>query len=148
MNINVSELRGILTQIQKQMASRLKSDTVCCGVSTAQYHTLTEIHGQGTCAIKTLAGLMGLDPSSLSRTIDGLVGTGLVSRIENPKDRRCSAISLTGEGVKVVEQINARIDARLETLLKSLPVNEQITVIKTVRQLALIFGQMDGRCCT
>jgi MarR family transcriptional regulator for hemolysin len=52
-----------------------------------------------------LADSLGLEPSSLVRIIDQLIGSGLVERRDDASDRRAKALYLTQEGKQCAEQI-------------------------------------------
>ena len=53
---------------------------------------------------------LGLDKSTLSRTIDGLVNIGLIERIPDPTDRRFNRLSLSEKGQEVADHINQSND--------------------------------------
>ncbi len=76
----------------------------------AQCHTILEIEDLGQATIVELAKRLGLDKSTLSRTIDGLVNVGLVERVAHPNDRRFNLLSLTAKGQEVADQINQSND--------------------------------------
>ena len=46
----------------------------------------------------TLAGLLGFAPRSITETIDALERDGLVTRQEDPNDRRARIVALTPDG--------------------------------------------------
>ncbi len=52
-----------------------------------------------------LAGLVGIEGPSLTRTIDQLVDAGLVERREHPEDRRARTLHLTDAGSEACEKI-------------------------------------------
>jgi DNA-binding MarR family transcriptional regulator len=107
MNIqNIQDFRRQLRKIEREVEQQIKGDTVCCGVSLAQCHALMEVGLAGTMTIVELADIIKLDKSTLSRTIDGLVQSGLVDRTVHPEDRRYMQIRLTGKGSKVFKEIN------------------------------------------
>lgn len=54
--------------------------------------------GDGDCRLKDLAGAMGLDPSTVSREISGLMAAGLVVRRPDPRDGRAAVLALTDAG--------------------------------------------------
>lgn len=58
--------------------------------------------------LQELAEGLGASMPSLSRAIDGLVREGLVSRNEDPDDRRRRRIELTGEGREVINSFFSR----------------------------------------
>jgi MarR family transcriptional regulator for hemolysin len=48
-----------------------------------------------------LADALGLEPSSLVRVVDQLIAASLLSRQDDPHDRRAKILSLTDEGKKI-----------------------------------------------
>ena len=61
--------------------------------------------GEGGVRPGVLAEMLGLEPSSLVRVIDQLIGNGLVARHEDPQDRRARILQLTEEGIKTAALI-------------------------------------------
>jgi DNA-binding MarR family transcriptional regulator len=56
-------------------------------------------------SIKSIAEEHGISLPATSRAIDGLVGRGLVTRTEDPDDRRSKQIALTDSGRAVTERL-------------------------------------------
>lgn len=98
-------LRKKLRQIELEVDSHLKQDHVCCGMTLSQCHTLLEIGDKRQISVVELASASGLDTSTLSRTIDGMVNIGLVERKANTSDRRYVSISLSPQGKKLYRSI-------------------------------------------
>jgi DNA-binding MarR family transcriptional regulator len=64
-------------------------------------------------SVKELSERLGLSLPATSRTVDGLLRRGLLSRHEDAVDRRIKRVRLTDEGRAVVRQI---VTARLQGL--------------------------------
>ena len=58
-------------------------------------------------ALTELAPRMGLSVAAAGRAVDGLVRGGLVSRSEDPADRRIKRLTLTAAGRAALERIAA-----------------------------------------
>ncbi len=101
----IRDFRETLRQLERQVGWQLKDDTECCGVTLAQCHIIVEIGNAGETSVIDLATILGLDTSTLSRHINGMVNVGLVNRILNPKDRRYVSITLTEQGQKIYQSI-------------------------------------------
>jgi DNA-binding MarR family transcriptional regulator len=74
-------------------ARRLSPD----GISLAQFHLLLPLL-EGARTNRQLAEAAGISAPTATRMADVLVARGLVSRVEDPADRRAVLISLTPEG--------------------------------------------------
>jgi DNA-binding MarR family transcriptional regulator len=140
--------RKYLRILEREMQVRTKCDTPCCGVTVAQCHVLLEIEEAGAASISGLAESLGLDSSSLSRTVDGLVEIGYASRTENAKDRRYTSIGLTESGKKIVTKINNTFDAAFSSVFDNVPKSDHDVIIDAIKTIALtLAGSRNPGCC-
>lgn len=128
-----------LRKFEYLLSERIKASTTCTGVSTAQCHTLLALKECMPCSLNTLAEELGLEKSTVSRTIDGLVKTDLVSRVDNPENRRESQLSLTKQGGKRVGELNRNNYAFFGKVLAALPSGEKKSVVKSFELLTKTF---------
>ena len=79
------------------------------GLSLTQCKAILEIGGLGavlpSCQLKELAEKLGTSTPAMSRAVDDLVKKHLVTRVEDPDDRRARQIELTAKGREVVDRI-------------------------------------------
>ncbi|HEY3737846.1 MAG TPA: MarR family winged helix-turn-helix transcriptional regulator [Jatrophihabitans sp.] len=68
------------------------------GLSLARAKVLMRLDSGGPMNQATLAGLLGFAPRSVTETVDGLERDGLVTRTEDPNDRRARIVALTASG--------------------------------------------------
>jgi DNA-binding MarR family transcriptional regulator len=68
------------------------------GLSLARAKVLMRLDSHGPMNQATLAGLLGFAPRSVTETVDGLERDGLVTRTEDPHDRRARIVALTEAG--------------------------------------------------
>jgi DNA-binding MarR family transcriptional regulator len=68
------------------------------GLSLARAKVLMRLDTHGPMNQATLAGLLGFAPRSVTETVDVLERDGLVSRAEDPRDRRARIVALTAAG--------------------------------------------------
>ncbi|MCK5737485.1 MAG: winged helix-turn-helix transcriptional regulator [Spirochaetaceae bacterium] len=118
---NIRSFRKHLRALEREITYQLKNDTNCCSVTSAQCHILLELDDDGQSGVTNLADRFGLDRSTLSRTVDGLVVAGLVGRVENPDDRRASLLSLTAKGKNTAIDIHTVCDDTYTALLSRIP---------------------------
>ncbi len=140
--------RRHLREIERAVARGLKDQTTCCGVTLAQCHTLLELEDMGSPRIVELAVKLGLDASTLSRTIDSLVKSGLVSRTENPRNRRSSLVSLTAEGRTTCTRINQMCNQFYSRIFARIPAAEHAKLLDAVELLSRVFCEFHlDSCC-
>jgi MarR family transcriptional regulator for hemolysin len=96
----LSNLTAALTYASR--AYRAAADKVAAdfGLSQATGLPVLVISRFGEDGIRpgVLAEMLSLEPSSLVRVVDQLIGNGLVARHECPQDRRAKILQLTEEG--------------------------------------------------
>jgi DNA-binding MarR family transcriptional regulator len=125
-------LREKLRLLEREMNDPFGRDAGCCGLTLAQCHTLLEVGNKGEVSLVDLASSFGLDASTLSRMIQGLVVLGLVSRLTNEKDRRYVAISLTEQGRNLFGQIEAKFNTYFAQVLELIPSEKQDAVVECI----------------
>ena len=105
------------------------------GLSFSQIHILMRLHFGGTCDVTEVGTHLGITNAAASQTIERLVQMGLLTRMEDPVDRRVKRITLTPKGHSLVEQ---GVEARrrwLEGLTQALSPREQEMIAGTLAVL-------------
>jgi DNA-binding MarR family transcriptional regulator len=134
------------TNKRKRKHRKLDGDSVCCGVTIAQCHTLLAIEEKGHTTNTELAVELELDKSTLSRTIESLVAMGLVNRETNIDNRRSQHIRLTGEGEKTVAAIHDQWRSFFMSLFAGIPKSKHPVVLEGLSLLANSFPSA-AVCC-
>jgi len=125
-------LRKKLRLLERESSDPFKPDSGCCGLTLGQCHTLIEVGNKGEVSLVNLAANLGLDASTLSRTINGLVFLGLVNRLTNERDRRYIAISLSDQGRKVFDEIEKTFNDYFSCVLELIPVEKRDPIIESI----------------
>jgi DNA-binding MarR family transcriptional regulator len=127
-------------EVEKQLGGETHS---CCGVSFSQCHVLLAIEEASETSITNLAETLKLDKSTLSRTIDQLVGTGLISRVINPDDRRYMNIRLTEQGKQIMSMTYEMCNNYFKLLFQNIPADKHDAVIESIELLTNAMGQIN-----
>jgi DNA-binding MarR family transcriptional regulator len=144
--LHVRQFRKTLRRFEQLVAAQLKGSSDCSGVTLSQCHALLEIENQDELSLGELAQQLGLDKSTLSRTIDGLVNIGLVQRAPDPDDRRSIRLSLTGQGRRTCDQINTENDAHFCRVLSRIDIQRRQEVVEGFDMLvAAMTAETDSR---
>lgn len=83
----------------------------------AQSHILFDIRRIGSPSMQWVAEELGMDVTTFSRQAKGLEGKGLIVRKVSPDDRRVSLLGLTGEGKRVLEQIDQYMAGKINNVV-------------------------------
>jgi DNA-binding MarR family transcriptional regulator len=139
----------LLFQLQRGLGWTQKNEVQCCGVTMAQCHVLLVLKERGDSSIVDLSGALGVDTSTLSRTVDTMCKADWVDRSPNPKDRRYVSLTLTDQGRSLVQTIQAGFDAYMAQLFASIPEDRHAMVVESVGILAAAIGTCQGKlaCC-
>jgi DNA-binding MarR family transcriptional regulator len=94
------------------------------GLSMTQCKALLELGGIGESAdprqVSDLAETFGVSVPSMSRAVDALVKKKLVTRLEDPDDRRVRRVAITAKGKQFVDTLLVVRQAGLEAFAESL----------------------------
>ena len=131
----IRSFRKSLRLFERLTAQQLREDSCCQGVTLAQCHTILEIENLGQATTVELSKRLGLDKSTLSRTIDGLVNIGLLERVAHPTDRRFNLLSLTIKGQEVADRINQSNDDFYRRVFKRIESERHDEVIDNFEKL-------------
>ena len=92
---------------QAAVMARTEADLLAAhGLSAGEYGVLVHLSESSDDGMRMcdLAGLLHLSPSGLTRRIDAMVRSGLVTREASPEDRRVMRAVLTPQGRAVLER--------------------------------------------
>ena len=143
----IEQFRAKLREIERAVWMQTKSEALCCGVTMAQCHAIMEIGAAGELNLKDLAARLGLDNSTLSRTVESLVKDGLVERTPSTEDRRATVIRLNEKGLAARDRINSTWNGICRDMFRSIPREKQSQLIESVSILAdLLTGCCRDQC--
>jgi DNA-binding MarR family transcriptional regulator len=119
-------------------AARQSADEV---ISLAQYHLLEPLL-EGPLTNGELAELAGVASPTATRMVDGLLGRELVTRIEDPSDRRAVVISVTDAGRKALSDKTREYDKARRRIAAALEPDEQVVAADLLRRLAVVIEEL------
>ena len=141
----IKQLRESIRVLERKLGILEESEMACCGLTLAQCHALVEIGRAKSVSLVDLAGTIGLDTSTLSRTVNNLVTKSMVRRELDPDDRRYVTIQLTPEGNRYFRQIEASMDAYFAKVYASIAEGDRKNVLES---LSVLLAAMEGlNCC-
>jgi DNA-binding MarR family transcriptional regulator len=94
------------------------------GVTPDEYAVLSTIGVLGPVAPTELAARLRLPPTTISRYVRRLIGSGLAARTPNPADGRSYLLELTTSGRAVTSQVAPRIRETLDLLAEHASVDD------------------------
>ena len=120
----IAEIIRLYRQVNRYMRRDSLDVWMDLALTVPQLKSLFFIANEGTTNLRKLATALKVTPSNVTGIVDRLVQQGLVSRRENPEDRRVSLLRPTEHGQAVVDNLRERKTSYLSRVLGQLPSNE------------------------
>ncbi|MGG7516784.1 MarR family winged helix-turn-helix transcriptional regulator [Allorhizobium undicola] len=120
-----------LSSLARLWRRRVEEHLAAAGFTDASWRPLVYLyhHGDGVTQ-KELAGIVGLDGSTLVRLLDILEKQSLIERRNDVQDRRVNRIFLTEQGFAAINDIRARVEPLETALLADVPPDELKAVLR------------------
>jgi DNA-binding MarR family transcriptional regulator len=110
-------------------------------ITIPQFRTLVILASDGPVNLATLAGLLGVQPSTTGRMVDRLVTAGLIERKPHPTSRREMIAGLTVRGREVVQQVIARRRNEISRIADTMPAAERRDLARALTAFAKAGGE-------
>ncbi|MDX6284975.1 MAG: hypothetical protein QOG53_460 [Frankiales bacterium] len=105
-------------------------------VDRAAYVTLARATDLGTARMSDLAGVLGLDLSTVSRQVKALEDLGLLGRTPDPDDRRASLLEPTDAGRALVDDVKSAFGELIEAALADWSERDRRSLTSLLTRLA------------
>ena len=104
-------LYDAVTRLVRVYQTRDRERICCHDITLSQWAALEFVVGRGPMSLTALAHLLGLDKSSVSRAVDGLVRKQWLERVESPDDRRAVVLAASPAGNAFYQRVRADLIA-------------------------------------
>ncbi len=135
-NKQIQEILRISEDIFRAIQINIPAEWLSSDMTVAQLRILLLLHTEGPRRMGNIAGSIGTTLPTASGTVDNLVKKGLVSRGDDPEDRRLVICSLTEEGRRIISLIWASGQNQIEGLLHTLT-EEDLKVARKTAEILL-----------
>lgn len=130
------ELTMMLTQVSRTYKAAADKMAADYGLSQATAWPVVMIGRLGDGVRPGMvADALGLEPSSLVRVIDQLIGAGLVMRSEDASDRRAKTLHLTEEGHRRAIQMEEALTTFRRALFRDAKPDDIETCLRMLNSL-------------
>ena len=133
---DAKQLREVIRILERKLGALEDFHKSCCSITMAQCHAIVEIGRAQNISLNQLAELLNLENSSMSRTVNNLVNSGLVKRDIDMQDRRYVTISLTENGKEIFKSIEKDMDDYYTKVYEALPSAKRQQVVDSLNILA------------
>jgi DNA-binding MarR family transcriptional regulator len=140
----VSTLQEAFSILRQRMMGNFFTFAKDKGLTMAQFGAMIQIYHKGGCGVSDIGSDLGVTNSAASQMLERLVQLKLITRTEDPTDRRVKLIVLTDKGQQILKEGNLANRNWLEDLARTMNPAEQeqvnqalVTLIEKARQFEI-----------
>jgi len=104
-------------------------------LTVSQLRFLKAVNDLGEAGMRSISDALSIAPPSATMTADGLVSAGLISRRDDPSDRRVVLVTLTPKGKNLMRRFLDAKRSRWREIMESLSESDRKTLISTLKQI-------------
>jgi len=110
-----------LLEVVVVLTEDMRQDVERRGLTPARTHALWVLAELGPVPQRALAQALGVSARNITGIVDGLVGTGFVTREPHPGDRRATLVTLTAKGVTTTADLRQAREDFAQLLFGAMP---------------------------
>ena len=110
-------------------------------VTVTQFRTLVVLDSRGEINLNSLAEALDVNSSTALRMIDRLLVAGLVTRRENPNNRREVLLGLSAEGARIVDIVTKSRRSEIARIVTAMPNERRSELIAALHAFADAAGE-------
>lgn len=135
-------VNGLLTASRVLVAVSARSlQEVDETVTLPQFRTLVVLSTHGEINLNRLAEILDVNSSSAMRMVDRLLAIGLVTRRENPDNRRHTLIGLSPQGSETVRKVFTRRRREIKRLVSRMREEHSDALVEALHAFADASGE-------
>ncbi len=131
----VREIIELQRQVRRALREYVPDAWMNLNLTIAQLKSLFLIVREGSTNTKTLAKELGVTPSNVTGIVDRLVKQGLVSRQENPEDRRMLRLRVTDKGEAILTSLREETISSMSEVLARMSIEELSSLARGLSSL-------------
>ncbi len=124
-----------LRRAQAASFRHLDATTPGIDLSPGQFSLLTFLEANPDASQTAIAGVFGIDKSTLSPVLDAFAKRGLITRRRADHDRRTNAIRLTADGAALLDRMRARVEAQEALMAAALDPEERARLLDMLQRV-------------
>lgn len=125
----------ILSRLHHALRHRIETALIDTGLTAVQYTVLNMLNGREQLSSAEIARRYCVKPQSMNETIFALERRKLISRQENPENKRILHVSLTPEGRSLLRRCDGLVNAIEAEIFSQLSQSERTHFHATLRKL-------------
>lgn len=119
------DIAHLIRRAHQRASATFMSVLATHNLTPAQYFALTRLREKGEVSQNLLGRMSAMDPATIQGVVKRLGDRGLVVRVPDPTDRRRMILSLTEQGLELIDSLRSSIDELSGKILAPLNHSEQ-----------------------
>lgn len=142
-----SQYSSLIGQLIRKLNVLNKEQKICYGLTPPQCYTIETLGQKCNQTMKELSQDMGVTVSTMTRVVDVLVRINIVTRKENPADRREVRIELTEKGKDLNLKLKDCSKNYSKEILNHIPQQKRKTILESLKLLNDAVETVKKQCC-
>jgi DNA-binding MarR family transcriptional regulator len=134
-----SELLEVVPMVMREIRSMMRSQG-SSDLTVPQFRTLAFVNRNQGSPLCKVADHMGLTSASASTLVDGLIKRGMMTREDQPDNRRRVRLVVTSRGKAILETSRRGTMTILAKKLSSVSADNREVIVKAMETLRSVFG--------
>lgn len=102
-------------------------------ITLPQFRLLVALGSRGPLKLVSLAEMLGVNPSTATRTVDRLVTAGWAERKSNPDSRREVTVGLTSAGRDLVDRVTDYRRSEIAAIVERIPHEDRAGLVQALQ---------------
>jgi MarR family 2-MHQ and catechol resistance regulon transcriptional repressor len=134
----------VLVKAFHAVSKHIQAELQRTGLGESDFRVLEILLHKGAQPVNVIGPKVNLTPGSISVAVDRLHGRGLVSRVEDPGDRRVRIVDLTPAGRELIAPVFRRHAAVLEEVFAVLSPKERAQLERLLKAVGRNAESLSG----
>ena len=126
----------VLMQTSKAIQERIRIEMIKNKISITEFSVLEVLYLKGKQTIQQIGNSILISSGSMTYVIDKLEQKGLLNRNACPDDRRVIHVTLTDEGMDMMDKIIPKHQELIDYMFGSLNNDEAETIVKLLKKVS------------
>jgi DNA-binding MarR family transcriptional regulator len=145
--VGYTKFTSLMTRLIRKLNLLNRDQKICYGLTLPQCGAIETLHRKGMLPMNDLSRQMGVTISTMTRIVDILVRDNIVTRRENPGDRRKVCIDLTENGQTLAKKLQKCSLDYSKTIFDRIPEEEREKVCEALELLNNAVESIGLKCC-
>ncbi|WP_327581972.1 MarR family transcriptional regulator [Nonomuraea sp. NBC_00507] len=147
MNDEREDLIRRITETQRDLGrlfAQQRSSLFDSNLTMRQFRVIMLLSAEGSASGQELAAGLGVGLGTVTGIVDRLIAQGLVSRREDPHDRRVRRVELTTAGASLIADINDTGAGQLRRIIEHLDTETLRNLDQATRAIRAVADKLDS----